>query len=85
MKAKAFHVESRPSVTLLDESRPPREWRSNMKYNAPTQVTFIIALVLAIVAVLSRFVAIQNVTVNAFWILLIAYVLLAIGCVFRRR
>ena len=56
-----------------------------MKYNAPTQITYIIALVLAIVAVLSRFVAIPNVSVNAFWILLIAYVVLAIGCVFRRR
>ena len=85
MMAKAFNPESRPSVTLLHESRPSREWRSNMKYNAPTQITFIIALVLAIVAVLSRFVAIPNVSVNAFWILLIAYVVLAIGCVFRRR
>ncbi|MEO8104292.1 MAG: hypothetical protein ABI790_17395 [Betaproteobacteria bacterium] len=56
-----------------------------MRFNAPTQVTFIIALVLALVAVLSRFVVIQNVSVNAFWILLIAYVVLVIGCVYRRR
>ena len=84
-RAKVKQLSSRLSVTLVNESRPLREWRSTMKYNAPTQVTFIIALVLAIVAVLSRFVSIQNVTVNAFWILLIAYVVLAIGCVFRRR
>lgn len=56
-----------------------------MKFNAPTQITFFISLVLAIVALLSHFVVIQNVTVNAFWILLIAYVVLMIGCIFRRR
>ena len=50
-----------------------------MKFNTPTQVTFIISLVLAAAAVLSRFVAIQNVSVNAFWILLIAYIALVIG------
>ncbi len=56
-----------------------------MRFNAPTQVTVIIALVLAAVAVLSRFVVIQNVSVNAFWILLIGFVVLMIGCVYRRR
>ena len=56
-----------------------------MRFNAPTQITFIISLVLAAVAVLSRFVAIQNVSVNAFWILFIAYIVLVIGCVYRRR
>ncbi len=56
-----------------------------MRFNAPTQITFIISLILAVVAVLSRFVVIQNVTVNAFWILLIAYIVLVIGCVYRRR
>ena len=56
-----------------------------IKFNAPTQLTFFIALVLAALAVLSRFVAIPNVSANAFWILLIAYVVLVIGCVYRRR
>ena len=56
-----------------------------MRFNAPTQTTFIISLVLAAVAVLSRFVAIQNVSVNAFWILLVALVVLVIGCVYKRR
>ena len=52
-----------------------------MRFNAPTQVTFFISLVLAVLAVVSRFVAIPNLTPNAFWILLIAYVVLVIGCV----
>ena len=56
-----------------------------MRFNAPTQVTFFIALLLAVLAVVSRFVAIPNLTPNAFWILLIAYVVLVIGCVYRRR
>ena len=65
---------------------PHTAWtEAKMKFNAPTQITFFIALLLALLAVLSRFVAIPNVTPNAFWILLIAYVVLVIGCVYRRR
>lgn len=56
-----------------------------MRYNAPTQITFVISLVLAVLAVLSRFVVIPSITVNAFWILLIAYAVLAIGVVYRRH
>lgn len=56
-----------------------------MRFNAPTQVFFFISLLLAALAVLSRYVAIQNVTENAFWILLAAYVVLAIGVIYRRH
>ena len=56
-----------------------------MRFNAPTQVFFFIALLLAALALLSRYVAIPSVTPNAFWILLVGYIVLAIGCVFRRR
>ncbi len=56
-----------------------------MRFNAPTQVFFFISLLLVALALLSRYVAIQNVTPNAFWILLAGYIVLAIGCVFRRR
>lgn len=56
-----------------------------MKYNAPTQITFVISLVLAALAVLSGFIAIPSITANAFWILLIAYVVLAVGVVYRRH
>lgn len=70
---------------MVIELHPTCRWKPKMKFNAPTQITFIISLVLAAVAVLSRFVAIQNVSVNAFWILLVAYIVLVIGCVYRRR
>lgn len=56
-----------------------------MRFNAPTQVFFFISAILAGLAVLSLYVAIPNVTANAFWILLIGYIVLAIGCIYRRR
>jgi len=59
--------------------------KTMMKFNAPTQITFLISLVLAVIAVLSQFVAIQNVSSHAFWIAVVAWAVLTIGCVFRRR
>ena len=44
-----------------------------------------ILVVLAAVAVLSRFVAIHDLTVNAGWIMLVTYLGLVVGCVYRRR
>jgi hypothetical protein len=57
----------------------------SMRLNAPTQLFFVISLVLAGLALLSRYVAIQGVTVNAFWVLLAGYIVLVIGAVYRRR
>lgn len=56
-----------------------------MKFNAPTQVFFFISLVLAGLALLSRVVAIEGLSVNAFWVLLAGYIVLVIGCVYRGR
>jgi len=56
-----------------------------MKFNAPTQITVLVSLAIAVLAILSRFVSIPNVSANAFWIAVIAWVVLMIGCVFRRR
>jgi len=56
-----------------------------MKFNAPTQITVLVSLAIAVLAILSRFVSIPNVSVNAFWVAVIAWVVLMIGCVFRRR
>lgn len=66
-------------------NRAIAQGESVMKYNAPTQITFVISLVLAALAVLSGFIAIPSITANAFWILLIAYVVLAVGVVYRRH
>ena len=56
-----------------------------MKFNAPAQITFFVALALVVLALLSRFTPIPSVTPNAFWILLAGYVVLVIGCIYRRR
>ncbi len=50
-----------------------------MRLSAPNQTVFIIAAILAILAVVSTFVVIQFVTANAFWILTAAFVVLALG------
>jgi hypothetical protein len=51
--------------------------------NAPTQLVFLISLALAILAVLGLFVTIPFVSVYAFWVAIIAYVVLAAGCVMK--
>ena len=50
-----------------------------MNLNAPKQVTFIVAVVLAVVALLSVFVAIPFITANAFLLMTAGFVVLAAG------
>jgi hypothetical protein len=54
-----------------------------MQLNAPTQVVFIISLILAVLALIGYFVAIPFLTAYAFWIAIIAYVVLAAGCLMK--
>ncbi len=49
-----------------------------MKLSAPTQVVFIIAVIIAIVGLIAFFV--PSVAVYAFWIMTLAFVVLAVGC-----
>ena len=53
------------------------------RLNAPTQMIFLISLGLAILAVLGLFVTIPFVSIYAFWVAIIAYVVLAVGCVMK--
>jgi hypothetical protein len=76
------------TATCYCSPRTPRiakKGSSAMRLNAPTQLFFIISLVFAGIALLSRIVVIQELTANSFVILLIGYVVLAVGCVFRKR
>jgi hypothetical protein len=43
----------------------------------------VISLILAVLAVIGKFVAIPFITDQGFWVAIIAYVILAIGNVFR--
>jgi hypothetical protein len=60
-----------------------RSRSSSFQLNAPTQVIFLISLVIAAVAVLSVLVRIPNVSPHAVWIAIIAYIVLALGCVLK--
>jgi len=54
-----------------------------MNLSPPTTAVFAISLILAVLAVISTFAAIPVITPNAFWVAIIAYVILAVGNVFR--
>lgn len=54
-----------------------------MKLTPPKQVVFKVALLLAILALVSVFVAIPFVSAYSFWIMTAAYVLLAAGNYFK--
>jgi hypothetical protein len=51
--------------------------------SAPSQVIFLISLALAIIAVLGALVIIPVVTKYAFWIAVLAYVVLALGVLMK--
>ncbi len=55
----------------------PRAWFFRTKQ--PHHYTFLIALVLALIGVVSTRVHIDFVSAHAFWIVLVAYVVLALG------
>lgn len=50
-----------------------------MNLNAPTQIVFLISLVLAVLALLSAFITLPVVSGNALWVALVAYAVLAFG------
>lgn len=54
-----------------------------MNLNAPTQVVFIIALIIAVLAVIGHFTLVPFVTEYKFWFAMVAYVVLAAACVLK--
>lgn len=53
------------------------------RLNAPTQIVFLISLVLVVLAVLAIFVSIPFVSAYAFWVAVIGYIVLAAGCIMK--
>lgn len=51
-----------------------------MNLNAPKQVTFIIAVVLAVLGLLAMLVPLGTLTGLAPWIILLGFLVLALGC-----
>lgn len=54
-----------------------------MSLNAPTQIVFIISLVIAVIALLMVFNIVTFIPLAAFWVMTIAYVVLAAACMFK--
>ncbi|WP_195162752.1 hypothetical protein [Mesorhizobium sp. NBSH29] len=53
-----------------------------MKLNAPKQIIFIISLVIAVIGLLAGL-GVLAIPLAAFWIMAIAYVVLAAGCLMK--
>jgi hypothetical protein len=54
-----------------------------MRLSAPTTIVFIISLVVAVVAVLAALGVIAFVPLASVWIMAVAYVVLAVGCLLK--
>ncbi|WP_108722948.1 hypothetical protein [Mesorhizobium sp. ORS 3428] len=54
-----------------------------MNLSAPTQIVFIISLVIAIIGLLAGLGVLAFIPLAAVWITLIAYIVLAAGCLMR--
>ncbi|HQZ13488.1 MAG TPA: hypothetical protein PK286_11455 [Devosia sp.] len=54
-----------------------------MTLSAPTQLVFWIAVIVAVVAIISTFVAIPVISQYAFWVAILAFVILAGGTLMR--
>jgi hypothetical protein len=54
-----------------------------MNLTPPTTVVFIVSLILAALAVIGKFAAIPFITDHGFWVAVVAYVILAVGNLFR--
>ncbi len=53
------------------------------KLNAPTQVMFLVSLVIVLLAIIGLFVNIPVISMYAFWVAVLGYVVLAAGCVLK--
>jgi hypothetical protein len=54
-----------------------------MNLSPPTTAVFVISLILAALAIIGKFVPITSISEHGFWVAVIAYVILAVGNLFR--
>ncbi|MEZ2333575.1 hypothetical protein AB6802_27970 [Mesorhizobium sp. RCC_202] len=54
-----------------------------MNLSAPTQIVFIISLVIAVIGLLAAVNVLAFIPLASVWIMLVAYVVLAAGCLMR--
>ncbi|MGD0763449.1 MAG: hypothetical protein ABR929_09735 [Roseiarcus sp.] len=68
----------------LRRNPPNKEWpvgrgREFMKLHAPARWLFVVSLIIAVIAVVGVFTPIPLFTIYAFWVAILAYVVLAVG------
>ena len=54
-----------------------------MNLSAPTMIVFLISLVIAILGLLSGLAVLSIIPISAFWLMTIAYAILAAGCLLK--
>lgn len=54
-----------------------------MNLNAPTQLIFILSLIIAVLALIGHFVTVPLVSEYKFWFAIVSYVVLATACVLK--
>jgi hypothetical protein len=54
-----------------------------MNLSPPTTAVFVSSAILAVLAIIGTFVALPFISEHAFWVAIVAYVILAVGNVFR--
>ncbi|WP_169054130.1 hypothetical protein [Nitratireductor sp. XY-223] len=54
-----------------------------MKLTAPTNLVFLISLIIAVLGILSGIGAVSLISISAFWMVTIGYAILAVGCLLR--
>ncbi len=54
-----------------------------MRLSAPTKPVFLAAVILAVLAVIGTVVVIPMISVNVFWVAIVAFVILAAGCMLK--
>jgi hypothetical protein len=57
--------------------------RLRMKFSAPSLLIFIISLVVAVIGALQALGTIAFIPLESVWIMAVAYVVLAAGCIFK--
>jgi hypothetical protein len=60
-----------------------KEGGLDMNLSPPSTAVFVISLILAALAIIGKFAAIPFITEHGFWVAVIAYVVLAVGNLFR--
>jgi uncharacterized membrane protein len=54
-----------------------------MNLSAPTQIVFIITVIIAVIALLMAISVFSHGSISAFWVMTVAYVVLAVACLIR--